>query len=121
MRYTHVYVEKGAYPYPLTQRILSAAFAVSADQQRHAVIGHCEDILQDRIVAYAVIGEDEFVRVTDERIQDIDVVVDRIVKREDNRSRVFDSIETALSLAEGRVIVAAGEQESLYSSNYACE
>ena len=63
--------------------------------------------------------EDDIVLEKNQR-HDIDVVVDRIVKREDNRSRVFDSIETALSLADGKVIVAAGDQESLYSSNYAC-
>ena len=63
--------------------------------------------------------EDDIVLEKNQR-HDIDVVVDRIVKREENRSRVFDSIETALGLADGRVIVAAGEQESLYSSNYAC-
>ncbi|MBR0478018.1 MAG: excinuclease ABC subunit UvrA, partial [Solobacterium sp.] len=63
--------------------------------------------------------EDDIVLEKNQR-HDIDVIVDRIVKREDNRGRVFDSIETALDLADGKVIVAAGEQESLYSSNYAC-
>ena len=50
----------------------------------------------------------------------IEVVVDRIIKKEDSRSRIHDSMETALKLADGRVIVADGETESLYSSNYAC-
>lgn len=36
---------------------------------------------------------------------DLDVVVDRIVKTEDSRSRIYDSIETALKLADGKVIV----------------
>ena len=39
MRYTHVYVEKGAYPYPLTQRILSAA-----EGSRIIEIDHYKDI-----------------------------------------------------------------------------
>ena len=51
---------------------------------------------------------------------DSDVVVDRIVKRSDSRSRIHDSMETALSLADGKVIVSTGDKENLFSSNYAC-
>ena len=51
---------------------------------------------------------------------DIDVVVDRIVKRSDSRSRIHDSMETALKLADGKVIVSTGDKENLFSSNYAC-
>ncbi len=51
---------------------------------------------------------------------DIDIVIDRIVKG-DNRSRFYDSIETAVGLAEGMVDVLAGEEEILLSSNYACK
>lgn len=51
---------------------------------------------------------------------DIDIVIDRIVKG-DNRSRFYDSIETAVNLAEGMVDVLAGDQEMLLSSNYACK
>jgi len=51
---------------------------------------------------------------------DIDVVVDRIIKKEENRSRIHDSIENALSLSEGIVMIASGEQETLFSSNFAC-
>ncbi|WP_290155385.1 excinuclease ABC subunit UvrA [uncultured Dubosiella sp.] len=51
---------------------------------------------------------------------DIDIVIDRIVKG-DNRSRFYDSIETAVGLADGMVDVLAGEEEILLSSNYACK
>lgn len=51
---------------------------------------------------------------------DIDIVIDRIVKG-DNRSRFYDSIETAVALGEGMVDVLAGEEEFLLSSNYACK
>lgn len=50
----------------------------------------------------------------------IDVIVDRIVKGND-RSRIHDSLETALKLSEGLVIVVYGEQELLFSSNYSCK
>lgn len=51
---------------------------------------------------------------------DIDVVVDRIIKTADSRSRLNDSIETAVKLTDGRVIVSDGESEKLFSANYAC-
>ena len=52
---------------------------------------------------------------------DIDVIVDRIVKSDDSRSRIHDSIETANKLAEGKVIVLMGEEEVLFSSHFACK
>ena len=51
---------------------------------------------------------------------DIDVVVDRIVKGND-RSRLHDSLETALKLSDGMAIVAYDDQEILFSSNYSCK
>ncbi len=52
---------------------------------------------------------------------DIDVVVDRIILREDSRSRLHDSLETALNLADGMAVVLNGDKEELFSSNYACK
>src|SRR5699024_6418950 len=52
---------------------------------------------------------------------DIDVVVDRIVIKEGVRSRLFDSLETALALADGYAVVdVIGEEEVLFSEHYAC-
>lgn len=51
---------------------------------------------------------------------DIDVVVDRIVKGDD-RSRLHDSLETALRLSEGMAVVSYDQAEILFSSNYSCK
>ena len=50
----------------------------------------------------------------------IDVVVDRIVKSDD-RSRLHDSLETALKMSDGLAIVTYNDQEILFSSNYSCK
>lgn len=51
----------------------------------------------------------------------IDAVVDRLVIKEDIKSRLSDSIETALKLAEGLVIVdVIGKEEILFSEKFAC-
>ncbi|MBQ7886863.1 MAG: excinuclease ABC subunit UvrA [Clostridia bacterium] len=52
----------------------------------------------------------------------IEVVVDRLILREDIKGRLTDSLETALSLSGGIVIadVGPGETELLFSQNLAC-
>ncbi len=51
----------------------------------------------------------------------IEVVVDRIVVKEGVESRLSDSIETALSLGDGNIIVDIIDQEELmFSENHAC-
>ncbi len=58
----------------------------------------------------------------------IEVVIDRLVLRGDIRARLGDSVETALSLAGGNLLIAPvareGEEspaELAFSENYACE
>ena len=52
----------------------------------------------------------------------IEVVVDRLILREDIKARLTDSLETALALSGGVVIadIGPGEREMLFSSNLAC-
>ena len=51
----------------------------------------------------------------------IEIVVDRLVVKEDVRSRLADSLETALSVSGGLVTVNISEGEDmLFSQNYAC-
>lgn len=51
----------------------------------------------------------------------IEIVVDRIVVKEGVRSRLFDSFEAALRLAEGYALVDVIDQEEiLFSEHYAC-
>src|SRR6266513_3045035 len=51
---------------------------------------------------------------------DIAVVVDRLVVRRADRSRLADSIETALKAADGTVEVVHGAKSTLFSERYAC-
>ncbi len=51
----------------------------------------------------------------------IEVVVDRVVVRDSERSRIFESIEASTKLADGRVLFnIIGGEEILMSENYAC-
>ncbi len=51
----------------------------------------------------------------------IEVIVDRLVIKEGIKSRLTDSVETAVNLSDGLLIVdVIGGEEQLYSQNYAC-
>ncbi len=50
----------------------------------------------------------------------ISVVVDRLVVKEGVLKRLTESLETALKLADGLVVIDTGEEEALYSTKYAC-
>lgn len=50
----------------------------------------------------------------------IDLIVDRLVIKKDIRSRLAESVETALKYANNLVTIATPEEEMLFSQNYAC-
>ncbi|MCI8498615.1 MAG: excinuclease ABC subunit UvrA [Bacilli bacterium] len=51
----------------------------------------------------------------------IEVIVDRIVVKEKDRSRLAEAIEASTRMAEGRVLVnIIGDKEVMFSENYAC-
>ncbi len=51
----------------------------------------------------------------------IEVVVDRLIIKEDIRSRLYEAIETAVNLAHGKVVIdIVGKEELLMSEQFAC-
>jgi len=70
---------------------------------------------------------DDTITLEKNKKHDIDIVIDRLIMKDDIRSRLTDSVETALNLTDGHVNVLTvprdGEEETLleFSQNYACE
>ncbi|MEA5418431.1 excinuclease ABC subunit UvrA [Spirulina sp. CCNP1310] len=50
----------------------------------------------------------------------IEIVVDRLIKKEGLQERLVDSLSTALKQAEGTAIIATEDQELVFSENFAC-
>ncbi len=50
----------------------------------------------------------------------IEIIVDRLVIKDDIRSRLSDSVETASSLTGGLTMIDTGDGDKLYSQSYAC-
>jgi excinuclease ABC subunit A len=63
---------------------------------------------------------DEEIKLDKNKKHNIEIVVDRIVLKDAIRSRLADSVEAAIELAEGLVIVDVNGQERLYSTSLSC-
>src|SRR4051812_9247514 len=65
---------------------------------------------------------DEFPELDKKYKHNIEIVVDRLVNNEENRSRLAQSVEQAFDIADGLLIVndADGKKDTLYSLKYAC-
>ena len=50
----------------------------------------------------------------------IDIVVDRIVVRPDNRTRIYESIETALDWSKGLLVIYSDIEEKVLSDRHTC-
>lgn len=93
-------------------------------EQKGAFVKQFESLKKSGFVRVSVDGSiyslDEEI-VLDKNVKhNIKVIVDRIVLKDGINSRLTDSIETAIKLAEGLVIVDKDGQEELFSINYAC-
>ncbi len=110
--------------YPERTKLQILAPIVSGKKGEHAKV--FEDIRKQGFVRVRVNGEMR--EVTDEfalektKKHTIEVVVDRIVVKDDVQARLADSLETALKLSEGKVLVDVldTKEELLFSSNLAC-
>ena len=60
--------------------------------------------------------------VLEKQLKDnIEVVIDRLVLKKDDRSRLFEAIESSTRLADGKVIInIIGHEEIMMSEKYAC-
>ena len=69
-----------------------------------------------------VIDLDPIPKLDPKRKHDIDIVIDRIKVRADIRQRLAESLETAIGLADGLVLIAPMEEgeELRFSARYAC-
>ena len=85
-----------------------------------------ENVVKQGFVRVRIDGEiydaAEAPALAKQKKHNIEVVVDRLILREDIRARLTDSLETALSLSGGVVIadIGPGEREMLFSQNLAC-
>ena len=109
---------------PERTRLQILAPIVRAKKGEHVKV--IEGVVKQGFVRVRVDGEvmdaAEVPPLTKTKKHSIEVVVDRLILREDVRSRLSDSLETALALSGGVIIadIGPGERELLFSQNLAC-
>ena len=109
--------------YPERTRLQILAPVVSGRKGQHVRI--LEDIKKQGFVRLRIDGEmyevSDDIQLDKNKKHDIDVVVDRVIVKKGVASRLMDSLETALELGNGRVIVdIIGQEELLFSELHAC-
>ena len=109
--------------FPEGTKIEIMAPVVRGEKGAHAQI--FEDLRQKGYSRVRVNGEvrdlAEDIQLEKNKKDNIEVVVDRVVVRSEDRSRIFESIESACGLANGIVLFnVIGHEEILMSENYAC-
>ena len=108
---------------PERQRLQILAPVIRKKKGQHKTV--FDKIQKDGYVRVRVDGDiydvTEVPELSKSKQHDIEVVVDRIVIKEGVRSRLFDSVEAALRIAEGYVVIdTMNGQELLFSEHYAC-
>ncbi|PEJ09398.1 excinuclease ABC subunit A [Bacillus wiedmannii] len=109
--------------YPERTKLQVLAPIVSGRKGAHVKV--LEDIKKQGYVRVRVDGEmldvSEDIELDKNKKHSIEVVIDRIVVKEGIASRLADSLESALKLGGGRVLIdVMGEEELLFSEHHAC-
>jgi len=108
---------------PEGERLILMAGVVRGKKGEHHKV--LEDIRKNGYVRVRIDGEireiTEDINLERNKKHTIEVVVDRLVKREGIASRLAESLEVALQLGEGVVIIeVGGDRELVFSQNFAC-
>lgn len=109
--------------YPERTKLQVLAPVVSGRKGTH--VKTLEDIKKQGFVRVRVNGEvqdlGEEIKLEKNKKHTIEVIIDRIVVKDGVAARLSDSLETALRLAEGQVVIdVIGEEELLFSEHHAC-
>ncbi|WP_078555764.1 excinuclease ABC subunit UvrA [Bacillus alkalicellulosilyticus] len=111
------------FEYPERTKMQILAPVISGRKGEHTKV--LEDMKKQGFVRVRVNGEireiAEDIKLEKNKKHSIEVVVDRVVIKEGAQTRVTDSLETALQLGDGRVLVDVIDQEELlFSQHHAC-
>jgi excinuclease ABC subunit A len=106
-----------------TRVVLYAPFVRGKKGEYRAQLGQMarEGFLRARVDGETVDLSGELPKLDKQKRHSIDIVVDRVVIKPDLEQRLASSLETALKVADGLVVVAAaGHEEETLSQSYSC-
>ena len=111
--------------YPIGTKLIIMSPVVHGEKGTHKEL--LEKLRKEGYIRVRVNGEmldlSEDIDLEKNKKDKIDVVIDRIVLKEDSRSRLFEAIEQSTKLANGKVVVqilGEEEKELVFSEQFAC-
>jgi excinuclease ABC subunit A len=109
--------------YPEKTKLQILAPIISGRKGAHVKV--FEDIKKQGYVRVRVNGEmmdlSDDITLDKNKKHSIEVVIDRVVIKDGTGPRIADSLESALKLGEGKVIIdVIGEEELLFNENHSC-
>lgn len=111
--------------YPVNTRLIVYAPVIHHEKGTHKEL--LEQLRKDGYIRVRVNKEmydlSENITLEKNKADDIDVVIDRIVLKEESRARISEAVETATKLAKGKVVVeilGENKKEIVFSENFAC-
>ncbi len=108
--------------YPTDTRVVVMSPVAHMEKGRHEKIF---DILKKEGLSKARIdGEiydlDEVPELDKNKKHNIEAIIDRLKLKTDSRTRLYDSIEAACKLSDGRCVIGVDEKELVFSEHLAC-
>ena len=97
-----------------------AIMAIIVNRQKGTHKDLIENLLKEGYIRARVDGEtkllEEIETLEKNKNHTIELIIDRIVKKEDSRERLYDSIETALKKGNGTLLVSYDGKEELFQN-----
>ncbi len=109
--------------YPLNTKLIVMAPIVHGEKGTHKDL--FEKLRKDGYARIRVNGEtydlSEEITLEKNKKHNIEVIIDRLIIREDIRSRLYEAVETATKLANGKIVIdIVGDKEIVMSEHFAC-
>lgn len=109
--------------YPLQTKIIVMAPVIHGQKGTHKDL--FDKLRKDGYARVRVNGEtydlSDDIELEKNKKSNIEVIIDRLIIKEDVRSRLYEAIETATNLANGKVVIdVVGDKELVMSEHFAC-
>ena len=109
--------------YPISSKVIVMSPVAHMEKGRHEKIFDIlkkEGLSKARIDGTVYALDEELPALDKNRKHNIEAIIDRMVLKSDSRTRLYDSIETACKLSDGRCVIAVDDKELVFSEHLAC-
>ena len=111
------------YTYPLGTRVQILSPVVRNEKGTHKdTLAKIKSQGYERLrVDHEMVRIDELKDLDKNKRHDIDIVIDRIVLKEESRSRIYEDLDLALDWSHGYVTLLLNNEEKLLSEHHTCK